>query len=271
MIKRSAIYTGEVVHARHRPHAHKLRYRVFSMLLDLDELSSLDGSLRMFGYNRRAVFSFQDTDHGAGEKGGLKNWVVSHLGSAGIDIHEQHLRVEMLCYPRIFGYVFNPLTVYFCHDRRGNGQLAAILYEVRNTFHERHTYIIPVAADAGASVKHSCAKEMYVSPFVPMECTYDFSISPPGAKVRVSINESDADGPLLFASFVGKHRELSDRQLLISLLTYPLMTVKIMGAIHWEALRLWFKGNPIYRHKPANQPVASTIIANETSTGRHEP
>lgn len=271
MTTRSAIYTGDVLHARHRPHAHRLHYRVFSLLLDLDELSFLDRSLSLFGYNRRAVFSFRDTDHGAGEKGGLKNWVVSHLANAGIDIPEQSLRVEILCYPRIFGYVFNPLTVYFCHDRRGDSQLAAILYEVRNTFHERHTYIIPVTNGADQSIRHSCAKEMYVSPFVPMECTYDFSISPPDENVRVAINEKDAEGPLLFASFAGKRRELSDRRLLISLLTYPLMTLKIMGGIHWEALRLWLKGNPIYRHKAANKRVASTIITNETLTGRHEP
>lgn len=265
----SAIYTGDVVHARHKPHAHKLRYRVFSLLLDLDELPLLDRSLRMFGYNRRAIFSFRDTDHGIGEKGALKAWAAAHLAEAGIDIAEPSLRVEMLCYPRIFGYVFNPLTVYFCRDRSNSDRLAAILYEVCNTFHERHTYVIPVGDGAEATVKHSCAKAMYVSPFIPMDCTYDFSIAPPDDKVRVAINESDAEGPLLFASFAGTRRALSDKRLLISLLTYPLMTVKIMGAIHWEALRLWLKGNPIYRHKPASQPVASSIISNPTPTGRH--
>lgn len=258
MTLRSAIYAGHVVHARHRPHAHKMRYRVFSMLLDLDELPLLDRDLRLFGHNRRAVFSFHDKDHGLGEAGGLKDWVATHLATAGIKVSANALRVDMLCYPRIFGYVFNPLTVYFCHDRR-DGRLVAILYEVCNTFHERHTYIIPTDANEQGAIRHSCAKEMYVSPFVPMECTYDFRIKPPDEAVMVAINERDADGDLLFASFAGKRKALTDGALLKALLSYPLMTFKIMGAIHWEALRLWLKGNPIYRHKAAPNRIASSI------------
>lgn len=266
MSLRSAIYTGHVVHARHRPHAHKMRYGVFSLLLDLDELSILNKALRLFGYNNRALFSFHDTDHGIGEKGRLKDWVVQHLTDAGIAIASAALRVDMLCYPRIFGYVFNPLTVYFCHDRQDE-RLVAILYEVRNTFHERHTYVIPAAVDQAGTVRHSCAKQMYVSPFVPMECTYDFRIKPPDEAVLVAINEQDRDGDLLFASFSGKRRALNDRALLSALLSYPLMTLKIMGAIHWEALLLWAKGNPIYRHKAARNRIASSIEGKRAAAG----
>ncbi|SCX20621.1 hypothetical protein DSM25558_2771 [Agrobacterium sp. DSM 25558] len=263
MTLRSAIYAGHVVHARHRPHAHKMRYRVFSLLLDLDELPLLDKGLRLFGYNRWSVFSFHDSDHGVGEKGGLKRWVAHHLADADIDVPQDKLRVDMLCYPRIFGYVFNPLTVYFCHDE---DRLVAILYEVRNTFHERHTYIIPTGANQNGTVRHSCAKEMYVSPFVPMECTYDFRILPPSEKVLVAINERDQQGDLLFASFAGERRPLTGVALLRALLSYPLMTLKIMGAIHWEALLLWAKGNPIYRHKAAKNRVASSIVAQHAGT-----
>lgn len=273
MAFRSAIYAGDVVHARHRPHAHKLRYRVFSFLLDLDEVNVLDKGLRLFGYNRPAIFSFRDTDHGNGEKGGLKGWVCQHLGDAEINVPAADLRVDMLCYPRMFGYVFNPLTVYFCYDKRDDDRLAAILYEVQNTFHERHTYIIPTPESVEAPIRHSCAKEMYVSPFVPMECTYDFRISPPVEAVLVAINERDDQGDLLFASFAGKRRELSDGRLLRFLATYPLMTLKIMGAIHWEALLLWWKGNPIYRHKTATTRIASSIISHpiEPKGMKHEP
>lgn len=259
MTFRSAIYAGHVVHTRHRPHAHSMRYRVFSLLLDLDELPLLDRAFRFFGYNRRAVFSFHDGDHGVGEAGGLKDWVARHLADAGITVPKDNLRVDMLCYPRIFGYVFNPLTVYFCHDRTDE-RLVAILYEVRNTFHERHTYVIPTEGGEPGVVRHSCAKEMYVSPFVPMECTYDFRIQPPAEKVLVAINEKDVQGELLFASFAGKRSPLTDRALLRALLSYPLMTLKIMGAIHWEALLLWVKGNPIYRHKAARSRIASSVI-----------
>lgn len=261
----SALYAGHVFHARHRPHAHKMRYRVFSLLLDLDELPLLDKGLRLFGYNRRAAMSFHDSDHGVGERGGLKKWVARHLGQADIVISQERLRVEMLCYPRMFGYVFNPLTVYFCHDRQDDDRLVAILYEVCNTFHERHTYIIPATAGANGSVQHSCAKEMYVSPFVPMDCTYEFRIQPPADQVLVAINERDGEGELLFASFAGKRRALGGNALIKALLSYPLMTVKIMGAIHWEALLLWAKGNPIYRHKTASNPIASSVSVTDAT------
>lgn len=252
----SALFTGQVVHQRHRPKKHSLQYKVFTLLIDLDELPAMDQSLRLFGHNRRAVFSVYDKDHGLGEKGGLKSWVVSHLAQAGLKMDD--LRVTMLCYPRIFGYVFNPLTVYFCHD--GEGELKAILYEVENTFHERHTYIIPATPAADGSVRHSCAKEMYVSPFVPMDCSYRFKIIPPTEQVLIAINESDQNGALLYAAFTGKRQNLTDATLLKALMTYPLMTLKVMGAIHWEALKLWAKGVPIHRHIKAEKPIASSII-----------
>lgn len=251
----SAIYTGHVVHVRHRPRQHKLRYGVFSLLLDLDELPMLDKSLRLFGHNRRAAFSLHDHDHGDGTIGGLRNWAEGHLGRAGV--LEPGMTIRMLCYPRIFGMVFNPLTVYFCE--RPDGSLAAILYEVCNTFKERHTYVIPVSGD-GQSVRHSCAKEMYVSPFIPMECTYNFRINPPAGSVAVNISETDAEGQLLFASFAGKRRALSDRALAAMLFAYPLMTLKVVAGIPWEALRLWLTRVPVYRHTPASARIASTVV-----------
>lgn len=255
MSSASGIYFGTVVHSRHRPKKHSMRYRVFSLLLDLDELPALGAGMRLFGYNRTSVFSFFDKDHGLGDRGGLRAWVEMHLRDAGIE--HQDVRIRVLCYPRIFGYVFNPLTVYFCEDREGN--LLALLYEVCNTFQERHTYIIPAQTLQEGRVRHSCAKAMYVSPFVPMDCTYDFDITPPGERVKVAISERDSDGDLLFASFAGKKSPLSDRILLRALFTYPLMTMKVMAGIHWEALRLWLKGVPLHRHRPAASRVASSV------------
>jgi len=256
MTETSALYLGDVVHRRHRPAMHRLRYRVFSLLLDLDDLAGLDRRLRLFGHNRAAAVGFRDSDHGTGEAGALRDWVEGHLESAGLETGD--IRIRILCYPRIFGYVFNPITVYFCETR--DGRLLAILYEVCNTFHERHTYVIPVADGTQLTVRHACKKELYVSPFVPMDCTYHFRIGRPGDAVMIAINESDETGPLLYASFVGVRRPLTDATLLKALVALPLMTLKIMAGIHWEALKLWLKGVPVHRHKPSLQRRASSLV-----------
>ncbi|MDQ0320733.1 DUF1365 family protein [Pararhizobium capsulatum DSM 1112] len=253
----AAIYAGRVVHVRHRPRQHKLSYDVFSLLLDLDELAQQSRSMRFFGHNRAALFSFWDEDHGNGEVGELKPWIAAQLIEAGLSF--ENLQVRVLCYPRILGYVFNPLTVYFCHD--GGGSLRAVLYEVSNTFHERHTYVIPVEDGQAGSIRQSCAKNLYVSPFVPMACRYDFRIVPPGETTLVAIDESDAEGALLFASFAGKRRAFNDRSLLRIFFEYPLMTLKVTAGIHWEALRLWWKGVPVVRHHKAASRVATTIVS----------
>lgn len=258
----SALYGGTVVHTRLRPKRHKLSYRVFSLLLDLDELDDLGARLRLFAHNGPAIFSFHDKDHGDGTPAGLRAWAEAQLKAAGFSIARPSIRV--LCYPRIWGYVFNPLTVFFCSDERGT--LRAILYEVTNTFGERRTYVI--RTDGQGPVEHSCAKELYVSPFVPMDCTYHFHIAPPESSVVVRINETDAEGLLLVASFAGKRQALTDATLLRALLTYPLMTLKVSLAIHWEAFKLWRKGVKPIRHEKAAERIATTIVA---SAPHHAP
>lgn len=258
----SSIYAGTVVHTRLRPRKHNLRYSVFSLLLDLDELPVLDRSLRLFSVNRRGLFSFWQKDHGDGTPNGLKQWVAGQLSNASITT--DGLNVRVLCYPRIFGYVFNPLTVYFCYGPEND--LRAVIYEVCNTFHERHAYIIPADGEDGGQISHSCNKDLYVSPFVPMNCRYDFSVRTPAEQVRIAIKESDADGMFLYAMFQGRHSPLTDRGLAKAFLRYPLMTLKVTAAIHWEALRLWLKRVPVHRHARAASPRASTIVAHRTRT-----
>ena len=252
----SALYAGMVVHERLRPRRHHLQYRVFSLLLDLDELPALDRRLRLFGYNRPAVLSFHDRDHGDGTREGLRGWVEAKLREASIE--PDGGRIEVLCYPRMYGFVFNPITVYYCRNREG--RLVAILYEVNNTHAEWHTYVIPVADGHGKVVRQSCRKAMFVSPFVAMECTYDFRMSVPDERIVVSIAEQDTGGPLLSAAFSGRRRELSDRTLGWALLAYPLMTLKVVAAIHFEAARLWLKGVPVFRHRRAVRRIASTVV-----------
>lgn len=261
MTSQSAAFTGAVVHARRRPRAHRLRYRVFYLLLDLDELPALERRLRLFGYNRPAVFSFHDRDHGQRDGRSVRHWVEGQLAAASIDHGD--LQISILCMPRILGYVFNPLTVYFCRDR--SGRTIATLYEVSNTFGESHTYVAPVTDDTGGALRHNFDKRFYVSPFVPMQCRYDIRLIEPGQDIGISIRESDADGVLLTAAFRGQRNPLSDRFLAGTLLRYPLLTLKVMAGIHWEAIRLWVKGTPVFRHTAAVGPGA-TVIDNTQAT-----
>ncbi len=152
--------------------------------------------------------------------------------------------------------MFNPLSVYFCHRR--DGGLAAILYEVCNTYSERHTYVMPVRDDGRAVVRQSCAKRLYVSPFTAMDSTYRFRILPPGEDISVVIRQEDADGLLLAACFRARRNALTEAALAASLARFPLMTLKVTAAIHWEALRLWLKGLRVFPHRAAGAAVSSS-------------
>jgi hypothetical protein len=236
----SALYEGWVMHCRLRPRRHAFRYRVFAMLLDLDELQALSRRLRLFTWNKVGVLSFHDRDHGDGRD--LRVWLDSLLAANAIVATGPR---RVLCYPRLFGYVFNPLSVWFCHA--ANGELAAIVYEVHNTFGERHAYVLRVDGDETV-IRQQCDKDFYVSPFLSQDCIYDFRIRPPGDDVLIAIGEREAGVPVLTATYSGKRRTLSDASLFVMLLRHPLMTLKIIAAIHYEAVRLMRKGVPRHAH-----------------------
>ena len=257
MTAHSALYVGRVTHHRLRPRRHSLAYRAYWMLLDLDEAETLGRRLKLFSHNRLNLFAFHDRDHASGESRPLREVVERHLAASGICLDGGAIR--LLAMPRLLGYVFNPLSVYFCH--RKDGSLIALLYEVSNTFGERHSYLIAAPEADGGAVHQHCAKRFYVSPFLGMDMRYDFSVVEPDATVRVVIRGSDPSGDIIVASLLGKRMALTDGNLLRLVFTHPLMTLKVTLGIHWEALRLWLKG---VRLQPRPTAPAKTVTVTTT-------
>ena len=237
----SCIYNGEVTHTRFKPVRHFLKYKTFSLLIDLDEINILDKSIGIFSHNKFNIFSFYDKDHGDRDGGNLKNWVISNLKK--FQIKKNITNIKVLCYPRILGYVFNPLSIFYCYEK---DKLVAIFYEVKNTFNEQHTYIFKIKNNE--EIIQKCRKKFYVSPFMDMETFYNFKLLNPNDKLSVFIKQTDADGTILTATQTGDKKEFSFKQLAINFLKYPLMTIKIISSIHYEALLLWKKG-AIYRKR----------------------
>ncbi len=255
----AALYFGEVMHARLKPMGHRFSYRVMSLLIDLDRLDAADRQSRLFGVNRAALYSFNEKDHGERDGGSLRQYAQRRAAEHGIDLGGG--RVLLLCYPRLLGFTFNPLSVYFCY--RADGALALMIYEVRNTFGDIHAYVLPVQPGelSPAGIRQQQDKLFYVSPFLDMPMRYHFRVSPPGPEVKLRILETDRAAPMLAATFHGRRRELKSAPLLRSLFALPLVTFKIVAAIHWEALRLWIKGarlvpRPVVPSLPADNSVA---------------
>ena len=249
----SALYVGEVTHRRTHGFDHALNYRIFMLLMDLDHADGHVARLRWLTGGKFGLLSFRAADHGDRSGRPLRAQVENHLNAAGIDIKGGPIR--LLCMPRILGYGFNPLSVYFCH--RPDGTLAALLYEVTNTFNERHSYLVAHPRDTDDRlVRQSAEKAFFVSPFMDMDLTYDFTVRPPGEAVSVVVAVRRGDTPILTATFTGTRRPLTDAALLKAWISHPLLTFKVMWGIHWEAVLGMFKGAKYReRDKPPEHPT----------------
>lgn len=250
----ASLYIGEVMHARMKPVEHRFAYRVFSLLLDPDRLNDVGRLSPLFSIGRFNLASFNPADHGPRDGSSLGDYARRILAEAGVNT--DGARVQLLCYPRILGYSFNPLTVYFVYGR--DDSLLGVLYEVRNTFGEHHTYAAPVRPGelTQAGLRQERDKLFYVSPFNGMTMRYRFRVRPPGESVALRILETDSDGPLLSATFHGERADLTSASLLRTCLSLPLVTLKVIAGIHWEALRLYIKGMRLVPRPKPPKPVS---------------
>ena len=240
----SSIYNGSVIHKRFKPKKHFFKYRVFSLFLDLSELKELNNKLNFFSLNKFNLISFYEKDHGERDGSSLLKWVKNNLRRNNISTDD--IKVKLLCYPRILGYVFNPLSIFFIYDN--NESLVSILYEVKNTFGEQHTYVFKIGGE-NKLIQNNCSKKFHVSPFIEMDCNYFFRILNPGDKLSIIIDQYDQQGKILFASQDGIRSDLTNKNLMNSYLRHPLMTFKIISAIHFEAFKLWIKGIKFVKKK----------------------
>ncbi|MEL6316248.1 MAG: DUF1365 domain-containing protein [Pseudomonadota bacterium] len=246
------IYAGSVMHLRLRPKRHLFRYRVFCLWLDIDRIEETLAPLRRLRWNRFGLMSVHAADHGARDGSAWRPWVDARLAEAG---RPRPARVMLLSFPRMLGYAFNPLSIYYCYDAAG--RLSDLVYEVKNTFGDQHPYVLQAGPERGGLHRQDQLKEFFVSPFIDMEKTYRFAIAPPGARLAVRIEETDAQGPYLIATWNGAAERLTDAALLRRFLAQPAMTRGVLAAIHWEALRLFLKGVRFLGH-PGDDKVVVT-------------
>ena len=243
-VVKSALYTGTLMHVRRGPTRHVFRYPVSYWLFDLDELPELQRRIRLFSVNRTNVVSLRDRDHFDGAP--LKQAVIDLAGDPTIE------RVLVLTQPRVLGYVFNPVSFYWCY--RGDGSLACMVSELNNTFGERLPEVLH-----GPELRYEHRKRLHVSPFFGLEQNYEYAFSEPGDEVWARIHVRDDDGALpLTAVLHGRRRELTNRSLAALLLRYPLQPLQVTALIHFEALRLWRKRVP-FHHKPPFVPGEGSV------------
>jgi DUF1365 family protein len=245
------LYVGHTSHVRFKPQPHKFRYGVFQLLIDLDRLDEAFARLRTLGLGRFGLFSFDARDHGARDGQPLRAWVEAQLTAGKVKASAAQIR--LLCFPRILGFVFNPLSIFFINDAKG--RLEAVIYEVNNTFGQTHAYVMPAAGDGDQ--RQEADKAFYVSPFYGVEGGYRFRLSPPAKTFDLVICKQVAGETDFVATLNAQRRPLTDGALMRLFFAMPLMTLGVVAAIHWQALRLWFKGASFHSRPPGPRAGAS--------------
>lgn len=251
----SAIYECRVKHHRLTPREHHFDYRVFYLWLDLDELDSLDQRLRCFSRNHAGIFAFRDKDHldlGAGDvKANLLAWIAQQGADTG-----EVVTARLLTFPRVFGYIFNPVCFFFTFDAAG-APLHAVA-QVTNTFHEQKPYLLQERDDQGR-FRLVTPKHFYVSPFSALDLCFDFKLQVPGKNLEIHIDDREGDRRILVTSLCGVRRPLTDGRLLWFVFKYPLLTLRVIFLIHWHALLLWMRRLPFHR-KSAHASLQRDVL-----------
>jgi DUF1365 family protein len=246
------IYAGRTVHERRAPFSHRMSYRLALILIDLDRLDAVGRISRLFSVERFNLYSFRARDHGPRDGSSLRAWAEARFAEAGVDI--DGCRLRLLCSPRVLGYVFNPLSIYFAEAP--DGSLRGVIYQVHNTFGDAHAY---VAAASGAAVERQSAdKVFHVSPFFDVGGRYEFTLRPPGERFTLSILKQREAGPDFLATMKLRRAMASDGAFARLFASQPFSTLKTITAIHFEALKLWIKGA---RYHPRPEPISKTSVA----------
>jgi DUF1365 family protein len=244
----SRLYVGKVMHQRTRPVKNAFRYGIYFLFADLDELDLLDGGLSLFGHNHGALVSLWDEDHGPRDGSPLRPWIDELLGQVGIDLTGG--KVYLLAFPRVLGFKFWPASFWYCFS--ADGTPMAVLAEVQNTFRDHHNYLLHNNGQPfDWNSRPGATKAFYVSPFIQIEdARYEFHFSEPGEKLSASIYDY-VSGPLLLTAAISVNAtELTDRALLGSVLRLGPMSARALVLIHYQAVKLWLKRVPFFRHVP---------------------
>jgi DUF1365 family protein len=252
----SCLYECSVMHLRLEPKVNKFRYRIFMFALDLDELDSL--RVPGFSRNRWNLYTFRDRDHltlpgleTASLRENLSAWVENH----GIRLPVGG-RIMLVTLPRVLGYIFNPVSFYFCSDAAG-APLCAVV-EVGNTFRELKPYLLP-APESDGRFRLVTPKHFYVSPFSALDLCFDFKLRVPGETLDIHIDDRAGERPVLLSALTGQRAPLTTARLLWFTLKYPLITLKVIALIHWHALLLWLRRLPWHR-KAANTDLQRDVF-----------
>jgi len=251
----ASLYAGRVAHIRHTPFRHRFDYRIWMMSVDLDIIDQVAKTSRFFSHNKPGLISIQDKDHGFRDGRPLRGFVENALAQQGFA--EFGAKIVFVTIPRLLGYAFNPISFYYCHDAQG--RLGAVLHQVKNTFGGQIGYLLPVHGEG--IIRQNASKGMYVSPFFDMKGGYRFALTPPGEKLSVSIQYGEPAQKRMTATMSLHRRPFTDASILRLLAQMPLAPMKVMMAIHWQALKLFLRGAKFHSVPQINH---ETVIAGES-------